>query len=76
MFVKLSLGGFDLVELFKKVRWSNGLYCPRCGCGRVWGNGRYVDGKNQVWNRYLCRGCGRTFNDKTDTLLHYSRLSL
>ncbi|MDJ0269263.1 MAG: hypothetical protein NXY59_01695 [Aigarchaeota archaeon] len=28
------------------------------------------------WGRYLCRGCGGSFNDKTGTLLHYSRLSL
>lgn len=35
-----------------------------------------MDRRGQVWNRYLCRGCGVMFNDKTGTLLHYSRLSL
>ena len=35
-----------------------------------------MDKKDQVWNRYLCMGCGRGFNDNIATLLHYSRLSL
>jgi len=26
------------------------------------------------FHRYLCKVCGRTFNDKTGTFLHYSRL--
>lgn len=38
----------------------------------VKGHGNYGDGLK----RHFCKACGRTFNDKTGTLFHYSRLSL
>jgi transposase len=59
-------------RLFRMVRWRNGVRCPRCGSGRVKGHGNYGRGLK----RYMCRACGRTFNDKTGTIFHYSRLSL
>jgi len=45
-----------------------------CGSGRVIKHGRlhYQPG----FHRYLCKVCGRTFNDKAGTFLHYSRLSI
>ena len=36
------------------------------------GHGNYGQGLK----RYRCKACGKTFNDKTGTILHYSRLSL
>ena len=59
-------------RLFRTVRWRNGVYCPRCGSGRVKGHGNYGQGLK----RHFCKACGKTFNDKTGTRLHYSRLSL
>jgi len=59
-------------RLFRRVRWRNGLHCPRCGSGRVKGHGNYGRGLK----RHFCKACGKTFNDKTGTLFHYSRLSL
>lgn len=59
-------------RLFRNVRWRNGVYCPRCGSRRVKGHGNYGQGLK----RHKCKVCGRTFNDKTGTRLHYSRLSL
>jgi len=58
-------------RLFRSVRWGDGVYCPRCGSFRVKGHGFYKYGLK----RYFCKACGRTFNDKTGTLFHYSRLS-
>jgi transposase-like protein len=37
----------------------------------------YVRNSNcWVYQRYLCKNCGRTFNDKTDTIFAHSKLSL
>jgi len=63
---------FACSRLFRAVRWRDGVYCSKCGSCRVMGHGNYGQGLR----RYLCKACGRTFNDKTGTLFHYSRLSL
>lgn len=44
--------------------------CPRCGSARFVRKGRGRDGSQ----RWLCRGCGRTFSAKTMGLLGYSKL--
>lgn len=44
--------------------------CPRCGCPRVVRRGRDADGAQ----RWLCRGCGRTFRGSTGSVLAASRL--
>ena len=58
--------------LFRMVRWRSGVYCPKCGSRRVKGHGNYGRGLK----RCMCKDCSRTFNDKTGTIFHYSRLSL
>lgn len=72
-------GHFDLLsgegacsKLFRNVKWRNGVCCHRCGSWRVKGHGNY----GQDLKRDFCKACGRTFNDKTGTMFHYSRLSL
>lgn len=57
-------------RLFRMVRWTGGVYCPRCGSGRVKGHGNY----GCSLKRYLRKVCGRTFNDRTGIVFHYSRL--
>ena len=59
-------------RLFRMIRWRGGIHCPRCGSGRLKGHGNYGRGLK----RHLCKACGKTFNDKTGTIFHYSRLSL
>ena len=44
--------------------------CPRCGCERFVRKGRDAGGAQ----RYLCRGCGRTFTARTMGLLAGSKL--
>ncbi|OUP08203.1 hypothetical protein B5F33_07210, partial [Collinsella sp. An2] len=44
--------------------------CPRCGCPRVVRRGRDADGAQ----RWLCRGCGRTFRGTTGSVLASSKL--
>lgn len=44
--------------------------CPRCGCPHVVRRGHDADGAQ----RWLCRGCGRTFRGTTGSVLASSRL--
>lgn len=44
--------------------------CPRCGCERAVRRGRDASGAQ----RWLCRGCGRSFTRKTMGLLALSKL--
>jgi transposase-like protein len=57
------------------VRWKDRpLHCPRCHSHEVdpWGNYHYRPGCKRYW----CKGCKRTFNDLTNTLLHQSKRPL
>ncbi len=44
--------------------------CPRCGCAHVVRKGRDADGGQ----RWLCRGCGRTFRASTGMVLATTKL--
>jgi len=59
-------------ELFRTVRWANGLFCPRCGGVDIV---RYCRYQGHI-RRYTCKGCRRTFNDKTGTILHYRHIRM
>lgn len=49
---------------------GSGDGCPRCGCARVVRKGHATDGSQ----RWLCRGCGRTFGTGTLSVTGQSRL--
>ena len=55
-----------VAELFRKIRWTEGLACPHCKGDAIIGHGKY----KEVFQRYKCKGCGKTFNDKTGTIVH------
>ena len=57
-------------ELFRTVHRAHGVFCPHCKNSPVIKHGRY---RKHLW-RYLCKDCCRTFNDKTDTILHYRHI--
>jgi len=64
---------FDLIKFFKKHRWENkSPHCIHCNCRFVYKHGYTKDG----YQRYRCKSCKKTFSDKTNTLLHYSRIPL
>lgn len=44
--------------------------CPRCGCAEVVRKGHAADGSQ----RWLCRGCGRTFGARALSVIGQSRL--
>jgi transposase-like protein len=61
----------ECVALLRRVRRPDGVTCPICGSRGVIRWCRYRD-----YQRYMYKVCRRTFNDKTGTIFHYSRLSL
>jgi len=58
-------------DLLQQVRWRDGVTCPRCRSDRTVRNGSYRE-----FQRYLCKNCGRTFNDKTGTIFAHSKVAL
>jgi transposase-like protein len=58
-------------DLLQQVRWRGGVECLRCRSDLTVRNGSY-----RAYQRYLCKNCGRTFNDKTGTIFAHSRLKL
>jgi len=58
--------------VLRDVRWRWGVVCPRCGSRSVVRHGRHL----RVYRRYLCKGCGRHFNDRTGTQFEDSKLPL
>jgi len=58
-------------DLLQQVRWRDGVECPRCRSDRTVRNGSYG-----AFQRYLCKDCDRTFNDKTGTIFAHSKVAL
>lgn len=58
------------VEAFvTKERFSNGRFCPICGCTHVKRNGHERNGKQ----RYLCMDCGKSFVITTNSVVSGTR---
>ncbi|WP_435197723.1 IS1595 family transposase [Natronomonas sp. EA1] len=58
-------------NLLAQVRWREGLCCPRCRSESVIKHGSYRE-----YQRYLCKDCDRTFNDKTGTIFAHAKIGL
>ncbi|WP_306060504.1 IS1595 family transposase [Natronococcus wangiae] len=58
-------------NLLEQVRWREGLRCPRCRSESVIKYGSYRE-----YQRYRCKDCGRTFNDKTGTIFACAKIGL
>ena len=58
-------------NLPQQVRWREGLCCPRCLSESVIKHGSYRE-----YQRYLCKDCDRTFNDKTGTIFAHAKIGL
>ncbi len=55
---------------FRTADRAHGVFCPRCKNNPVIKHGRY----RKRLRRHPCKDCGRTFNDKTDTIPHYRHI--
>ena len=58
----------DAFTSIRETRFNEGIGCVHCGSVMVKGNGKY---RNR--QRYLCRDCGKTFNDLTNTAISGTR---
>ena len=61
------------MEFFRKIRWSNGIYCPKCGSYHVHKRG-FVS-KTEI-RRYLCNKCRKSFTDYTGTIFARRKLPM
>ncbi|MDB9278086.1 IS1595 family transposase, partial [Halorubrum ezzemoulense] len=70
--ISLDVFGSESVaaDLLQQVRWRDGVSCPRCRSDRTVRNGSY-----RQFQRYLCKDCDRTFNDKTGTIFAHSKIA-
>ncbi|MGG0539051.1 IS1595 family transposase [Priestia aryabhattai] len=57
-----------LLKSIRESRFASGLSCVHCGSTSVKRNGKY-----RSRQRYLCKDCGKTFNDMTNTPFSGSR---
>jgi transposase-like protein len=53
-------------EAVRQERWPDGVSCPHCGAAQVTKQGR--DETQPERQRYLCKDCGRRFDDLTGTI--------
>lgn len=56
-------------KTIRETRFNEGLGCVHCGSVKVKRNGKY-----RSRQRYLCRDCGKSFNDLTNTPIYHKRL--
>ena len=57
-----------LLKDIREARFASGMACVQCGSTSVKRNGKY-----KTRQRYLCKDCGKTFNDMTNTPFSGSR---
>src|ERR1700693_979148 len=53
-----------------RMRWPNGVFCPRQGCGEM--NPIFLETRG-IWK---CRGCRKQFSVKVGTVMEDSPLSV
>jgi transposase-like protein len=58
----------NLVKEIRETRFSKGLACVHCGSKSIKRNGKY-----RSRQRYLCKDCGKTYNDTTASPLAGTR---
>jgi transposase-like protein len=53
-------------QLVRQFRWPNGVCCPRCDSNTITKRGK--DETQPERQRYACQGCGKQFDDLTDSV--------
>ena len=69
--LKTFVSELRAASLLSQVRWRDGVYCPRCRAESL-----IRDGSYRVFQRYRCKNCDRTFNDRTGTVFEHSAVAL
>ena len=52
-------------KIFHKMRWSNGIYCPKCGSTKIYTRN----------GQHHCSDCYNVFTDTSGTIFHSTKLS-
>lgn len=68
---RMVLSEDEALEIFRGIRWADGVYCPKCKSFNI--NNR---GKQGNSHRYSCTDCGNNFSDFTNTPFEYSKIPL
>jgi len=58
----------------RKLRWPEGVRCPKCGSGQVTKRGKH--NRDKPRQRYHCQGCHKQFDDLTDSIFEGHRQPL
>ena len=59
------------MEIFRGLRWSDGVHCPKCNSLFI--HNRGIQGKTK---RYSCNNCGSNFSDLTGTIFANKKLPM
>ena len=59
------------MDVFRSIKWANGVYCPECSSFSVQKRG--FQGKTK---RYSCNNCGSNFSDLTGTIFANKKLPM
>ncbi|HEX7468823.1 MAG TPA: transposase [Methanobacterium sp.] len=59
------------MEIFRQIRWSEGVYCPGCRSFNVYNRG--FQGKTR---RYSCKKCELNFSDLTGSIFENKKLPM
>jgi transposase-like protein len=62
---------YKCADRLRHIRWHNCTACPHCQSYNVKKDGRY-----RSYQKYYCKYCRKSFNDKTGTVFHYSHSPL
>lgn len=54
-------------DIFKRLRWPNGVVCPYCGCTHIW---TFKTGT------YKCSQCEKRFTDTSNTIFHSTKVKI
>jgi len=61
-------------ETVRELRWPDGVRCVTCKSESINLNG--CKGKDDVCQKYVCKECGKNFDDLTDTVFFGHHLPL
>jgi transposase-like protein len=61
----------NVLDIFRCIRWSGGVYCPGCKSYKVYKRG-FI--RKTPVRRYSCNNCGKNFTDLTGTIFSNRKL--
>lgn len=66
---KMIMNENDAMNIFRSIRWANGVFCPKCKSFSIHHRGNHGHSL-----KYSCKKCNNNFSDFTDTLFEYSKI--